>query len=72
MSWAEDMGYDSYDPPEGMEEVKRLFVTKNGTKICNNCGSKNIKVSKAGNEYCADLCWVEIEAPNQSGEGEGR
>ncbi len=64
MSWAEDEGYDAYDPPESMDDVERLFITtNNGTRICANCGSKNIKVSKKGNEYCADLCWIESAQP---------
>jgi hypothetical protein len=64
MSWAEDMGYDSYDPPEDT----RLMVGKGGITVCGKCGSQNIKVSKRGNEYCADLCWVD---KSERGRGAG-
>ena len=59
MSWAEENGIDVGVPDWYAEqEDDRFYVLKNGVKICNNCGSKNIKISKADNEYCADLCWV--------------
>lgn len=59
MSWAEENGIDVGVPDWYMEqEDDRLHVLKNGTTICNNCGSKNIKTSEKDNEYCADLCWV--------------
>lgn len=66
MSYAEDMGYDAYysEDLEG-NKPERFLVTDNGTKVCKNCGSKNIKTSKAGNEYCAELCWVKPEKETQ-------
>lgn len=66
MSWEDEAGIGElkragYFEPEIDEEISvSLFYTaNNGTKMCANCGSKNIKTSKAGNEYCADLCWVD-------------
>lgn len=60
MSWADDNGIDGYWGDEILDDApKRIFyVLGNGTKICSNCGSKNIKTSTKGNEYCADLCWL--------------
>lgn len=67
MSWIDDatigeLKSAGYFEPEIDNEIdkqtKRFFVTKNGTKVCANCGGQNIKVSKNDNEYCADLCWV--------------
>lgn len=59
MSWAEENGIDIGVPDWYDADDDRLHVLKNGVEICNNCGSKNIKVSKKGNKYCADLCWVD-------------
>lgn len=65
MSWAEDNGYDAYDGP--LERIGYANVLV-GDKIksieyCLNCGSINIKTSKKGSKYCAEICWV---APKES------
>ena len=76
MSWIDDASLGElrsagYFEPEIDEEIaeqtERFHVLKNGTKICNNCGSKNIKTSKANNEYCADLCWVKNDEDEACG-----
>ena len=62
MSMAEDDMHDIGVPDDYEEwEDDRFTVLKNGTEICANCGSKNIKISKKGNKYCGNLCWVADE-----------
>ena len=69
MSWADEAsfrelatsGYWGEIDDEIEEQFEVTIVLGNGTEICKNCGSKNIKVSSKGNKYCADLCWVEGE-----------
>lgn len=34
----------------------RIKETEEGL-ICTTCGSTNIRESKAGNLYCAEICW---------------
>lgn len=73
MSWEEEAGIGElkragyFMEPEIAEDMsKQLFYTaENGTRICAKCGSNNIKISKADNEYCADLCWVKKENVEQ-------
>ena len=76
MSWIDDASIGElrsagYFEPEIDDEItdqtEIFHILKNGERICNNCGSKNIKLSKAGNEYCADLCWVEKDQPKDGG-----
>lgn len=72
MSWADEAsikelattGYWA-EIDEEMED-SRFHTLKNGTEICDTCGSKNIKVSKAGNKYCGDLCWVDNTAEDEA------
>ena len=68
MSWVDDASINElrmagYFEPEIDEEIQaqteKFIVLGNGTEICKNCGSKNIRVSKRGNKYCVDLCWVD-------------
>lgn len=66
MSIAEDDGHDIGLPDymEGWDELEqetngRIRQEANGNPTCSNCESENIKRSKAGNLYCADLCWVD-------------
>ena len=54
-------GFANYEPDDTeLETSGRIYESPDGL-ICANCGGTNIKVSKAGNKYCADLCWVEKE-----------
>lgn len=49
-----------------IETDTRIYKGSGGKPTCSNCESENIKRSKAGNLYCADLCWVEVDtAPPQ-------
>lgn len=62
MSFAEDMGYDVYDENDfrraRIGEIKVVENNKVVTKrYCLLCNGLNIKISKKGNEYCADICW---------------
>ena len=60
---------DWYDGSNEYELEDLFYVLKNGVEICNNCGSKNIKLSAKGNKYCAELCWVaHPTTPNKNGE----
>lgn len=67
MSYAEDTGYDVYWPDEDefqdefQKQTNGRIWSDNGEPTCANCDGINIKTSKAGNLYCADLCWVEEE-----------
>lgn len=54
---AYDSCYDQGDIDE-WREAQRIGKDKEG-EYCNDCKSRNIKVSKQGNKYCADLCWTE-------------
>ena len=56
MSWAEENVID-FDEDEYSTKKPLFIVLGNGTKVCANCGSKNIKVSAKGNEYCSEICW---------------
>jgi hypothetical protein len=42
-----------------LETNGRIYEGAGLVPTCVNCGSTNIKVSAAGNHYCAELCWVE-------------
>ena len=57
MSWAEDNAIDGYDEDWHPTKKPLFIVLGNGTKVCANCGSKNIRVSAKGNEYCSEICW---------------
>lgn len=50
--------------PDWLEEKTngRIYEAPNGKPTCANCESENIKTSKAGNLYCADLCWAKEES----------
>jgi hypothetical protein len=69
MSWSDDAsvnelrvsGFWAEYEDEIDEQFENTIVLGNGTEICKNCGSKNIKTSCKGNKYCADLCWVDKE-----------
>lgn len=72
MSWEDEAGIGElkragYFEPEIAEYMPTplFYTTENSTRICAKCGSKNIKISRSGNEYCADLCWVKNEEVEQ-------
>ena len=66
MSWLEDNDFDGYEPIERTGFVQVLVGDKvKSIEYCLNCGSINIKTSKAGNNYCADLCWVKQELADE-------
>ena len=57
MSYAEDFGHDYYhlDKFGEIKVIENNFVIEK--EYCLECGSLNIKTSKKGNKYCANLCW---------------
>lgn len=59
MSMADDYDLYSWGEIEEWRESLRFDVDENGKETCANCGSENIKVSKKGNKYCGEICWVE-------------
>ena len=56
MSMAEDYDYGTFG-----DAINSTKILKEGKIVdvlyCLDCGSINIKESKKGNLYCADLCW---------------
>lgn len=65
MSWTDDEGYSDYDL-EDLEQLEKFYVAEN-RKICKECGCNVIKVNKAGDEYCSDLCWTKkLNSDNSS------
>ena len=52
--------YDMSEPVERIL-VRQKYINGKLTSIsfCRDCNSENIRVSKKGNKYCADLCWVD-------------
>jgi len=56
MSYIDDNQIDVIVAQEIMDLREALEKGK-----CPDCGSTNIKRSKKGNLYCANLCWIEKE-----------
>jgi len=55
----DDYGPDWLDGDEYEMQTNGRIWSDKGKPTCANCDSTNIKTSKAGNLYCADLCWLE-------------